>query len=140
VVYRALIDARAVASWKVPDGMVCHVHVFDAREGGALRISLTYGSPAAAGKTDARTDTYHGRFLRLVPNELVVEADEFETADPALAGEMTITIRLADDGAGGTELEAFHEGLPPGVAPADNEMGWRQSLARLAALVEDARR
>ena len=61
--------------------------------------------------------------------------DEFETADPALRGEMTITIRLADDD-GGTKLLAVHEGLPPGVSPADNEAGWQMALAKLAALVE----
>src|SRR5712691_243762 len=91
-VYRALLDARAVATWKVPTGMTSHVHAFDGREGGSFRISLTYDAPTGTGKTTARTDTYHGRFVKLVPNELVVEADEFETTDPALRGEMTITI------------------------------------------------
>jgi uncharacterized protein YndB with AHSA1/START domain len=70
-----------------------------------------------------------------VPDELVVEVDEFETADPALRGEMTITIRLRDAD-GGTELVAQHDGLPPGVSAGDNELGWQQALARLAALVE----
>jgi uncharacterized protein YndB with AHSA1/START domain len=73
--------------------------------------------------------------VRLVPNELVVESDEFETADPALRGEMTSTIELADVD-GGTEIRATHEGLPPGVSAADNETGWRMSLDKLAALVE----
>ena len=117
--------------------MTCEVHEFDAREGGALRISLTYDAAGRAGKTAGRTDTYHGRFLKLVPNELVVEADEFETADPAMRGEMTITIRLRDAD-GGTELTAVHEGLPSGVSPADNEVGWREALARLAAHVQSA--
>jgi uncharacterized protein YndB with AHSA1/START domain len=134
-VYRALLDARAVATWKVPTGMTSHVHAFDAREGGSLRISLTYDAPTGTGKTTARTDTYHGRFVKLVPNEQVVEVDEFETADPALRGEMTITITLVDAD-GGTDLHAVHDGLPPGVAPADNELGWRLALAKLAALVE----
>lgn len=134
-VYQALLDARAVARWKVPDGMTSHVHEFDAREGGGVRISLTYDAPTATGKTTAHTDTYHGRFVKLVPNEQVVEVDEFETADPALRGEMTITITLAD-AAGGTDLVALHDGLPPGVSTADNELGWNLSLAKLAALVE----
>lgn len=136
-VYRALIDAGAVARWKVPAGMTCQVHEFEGREGGAFRISLTYDAPDRVGKTTAHTDTYHGRFAKLVPDELVVEVSEFETADPALSGEMTITISLAD-AAGGTDLVAVHEGLPSGVLPADNELGWRESLARLAALVEPA--
>jgi uncharacterized protein YndB with AHSA1/START domain len=75
-VYDALIDPVAVARWKVPAGMTCHVHEFDPREGGALRISLTYDAQDRSGKTLGRIDTYHGRFVRLVPNELVVETDE----------------------------------------------------------------
>jgi uncharacterized protein YndB with AHSA1/START domain len=115
--------------------MTSHVHRFEGREGGTFRISLTYDAPTAAGKTTAHTDTYHGRFVRLVPNERVVEAIEFETADPALRGEMTTTITLADAD-GGTRLFAVHDGLPPGLPPADNETGWRMALAKLAALVE----
>src|SRR5690348_7777908 len=116
--------------------MTCHVHMFEAREGGRLRISLTYDAPTGTGKTTAHTDTYHGRFVKLVPNEQVVEVDEFETTDPALRGEMTITVTLTDAPDGGTDLVAVHEGLPPGVSPADNETGWRMSLAKLAVLVE----
>ncbi|HEX9242214.1 MAG TPA: SRPBCC family protein [Anaeromyxobacter sp.] len=134
-VYRALLDPSAIARWKVPDGMTARVHRFDAREGGTLRISLTYDAPTGAGKTTARTDTYHGRFVRLVPDEQVVEVDEFETDDPALRGEMTITITLRDVD-GGTEVVGLHEGLPRGVVVADNETGWRMALARLAELVE----
>jgi uncharacterized protein YndB with AHSA1/START domain len=115
--------------------MTCEVHEFEPRVGGTIRISLTYDAPDRAGKTQGRTDTYRGRFVALVPNELVVEADEFETDDPALRGEMTITVRLSD-APGGTELVAVHDGLPEGISPADNEVGWRESLARLAALVE----
>ena len=90
---------------------------------------------AGVGKTTSHTDTYHGRFVTLVPNERVVEVVEFETADPTLRGEMTITITLADAD-GGTELLAVHDGLPPGLSPADNETGWRMALAKLAALLE----
>jgi uncharacterized protein YndB with AHSA1/START domain len=134
-VYRALLDARAVAIWKVPPGMRAEVHTFEPREGGSFRISLTYDEPTEKGKTTAHTDTYHGHFVKLVPDEQVVEAVEFESADPALQGEMTITTSLVDAN-GGTDVIAVHEGLPSGVKPADNEMGWRQSLAKLAALVE----
>jgi uncharacterized protein YndB with AHSA1/START domain len=69
IVYRALLDARAVATWKVPTGMTSRVHAFDGREGGLFRISLTYDAPAGAGKTTAHTDTDHGRFVKLVPDE-----------------------------------------------------------------------
>lgn len=135
VVYRALLDPSAVAQWKVPTGMTSLVHAFEAREGGRFRVSLTYDEPTATGKTTTHTDTYHGHFIKLIPNEQVVEAVEFETEDPALRGEMTITYTLADAD-GGTELLAAHDGLPAGVPPADNEAGWRQALDKLAAFVE----
>ena len=106
-VYSLLLDADAIAKWKVPDGMTSHVHAFDGREGGTFRISLTYEAPTGVGKTTAHTDTYHGHFAKLVPNERVV-----------------------------TELIAVHDGLPPGLSPAENETGWRIALAKLAAIVE----
>jgi uncharacterized protein YndB with AHSA1/START domain len=135
-VYRALLDPHAVATWMVPDGMTSEVHAFDPREGGSFRISLTYDAPSGAGKTTEHTDTYQGRFVKLVPNEEVVEVVEFETADPALQGEMTITITLVDAD-GGTDLLAVHDALPPGLSPADNETGWRMALDKLAALLEE---
>lgn len=119
----------------VPDSMTSHVHAFDAREGGSFRISLTYDHPTSAGKTSARTDTFHGRFVRLVPDTEVVQVVEFETDDPALQGEMTITYRLVD-AADGTDLTGVHENLPPGVSPADNELGWNMSIDKLARLLE----
>ena len=117
--------------------MTSQVLAFEAREGGTFRVSLTYDAPAATGKTTAHTDTYHGRFGKLVPNEQVVQVVEFETADPALQGEMTITYTLTDAD-GGTDIEGIHERLPSGVPPAENELGWRMSLAKLAELVEAA--
>ena len=119
----------------VPNGMTSHVHAFDAREGGSFRISLTYDAPNAPGKSSAHSDTYHGRFVKLVPHEQVIEVMEFETTDPALQGEMTVTFTLTD-ASGGTHIDAAHDGLPPGVPPADNDAGWRMSLDKLAALVE----
>ena len=134
-VYRALLDPRAVTIWMVPDGMTSHVHLFEAREGGSFRISLTYDAPTGTGKTTAHTDTYHGRFAKLVPDEQVVEIMEFETTDPAMRGEMTVTFTLSDAD-GGTDVLGVHDNLPPGVSPADNETGWRMALDKLAALVE----
>jgi uncharacterized protein YndB with AHSA1/START domain len=134
-VYRALLEARAVATWMVPLGMTSHVHVVDAREGGLFRISLTYDAPTGTGKTTAHTDTYHGHFVKLVPNEQIVEVMEFETADAALRGEMMVAFTLSDAG-GGTDVLAVHENLPPGLPPADNETGWRMALDKLAAFVE----
>ena len=134
-VYHALLDAHAVTTWMVPNGMTSHVHEFEGREGGSFRISLTYDMPSETGKTSAHTDTYHGHFVKLVPNEQVVEVMEFETTDPAMRGEMTITFTLTD-AAGGTDVLGVHENLPPGVDPADNETGWRMALEKLARLVE----
>jgi uncharacterized protein YndB with AHSA1/START domain len=135
-VYRALLDPKAVAVWMVPTGMTSHVHAFEAREGGSFRISLTYDEPTGTGKTTAHTDTYHGHFVKLVPDEQVVEVMEFETADPAMRGEMTVTFTLTDAG-GGTDLLAVHDNVPPGVSPADNETGWRMALEKLATHVEN---
>ena len=134
-VYRALLDAGAIAAWRVPTGMTSHVHEFDARQGGAFRISLRYDAATAAGKTTAHTDTYHGRFVKLVTNEQVVEVLEFETTDPELRGEMTVTTTLADAD-GGTDVLVVHEGIPDGVPTADNDTGTRMALENLAALVE----
>lgn len=134
-VYRALLDAHAVATWMVPDDMTSHVQAFEPREGGAFRISLTYDSPTGTGKTSAHTDTYHGRFVRLVPDEQVVEALEFETDNVSMRGEMTVTFTLTDAD-GGTDVLVVHDNLPPGLSPADNEIGWRMSLEKLAQLVE----
>ena len=100
--------------------MTSHVHEFDAREGGSFRISLTYDAPTGTGKTTAHTDTYRGRFVKLVTNEQVVEVVEFETTDPALRGEMTITITLADAD-GGTDVLAVHDALPPGLAHSSSK-------------------
>ena len=136
-VYQLLTDADAVAQWMVPDGMTSQVHEFDAREGGAFRISLTYDAPGSAGKTTAHTDTYHGHFVTLVPNEQVVETMEFETTDESMRGAMIVTFTLTEAN-GGTELHAVHDNVPPGIAPADNELGWRLSLGKLARLAEMA--
>lgn len=134
-VYRALLDSAAVAQWKVPAGMTCRVHAFDAREGGAFRISLTYEDAGRRGKSAAHTDTYHGRFVKLVPDECVVEVDEFETDDPAMRGQMTLTTSLVDRD-GGTEVTMRYDRLPPGVSVADNEVGTRMAFKQLAAFVE----
>ena len=134
VVYRALLDADALARWRVPDGMTAHVHEHDPREGGYFRVSLTYGASEEAGKSASHTDTYHGHFVRLVPDEQVVEELEFEAADPGLRGTMTMTTTLTDAD-GGTDVLLVHEGVPDGVPSADNEAGMRMALERLAALV-----
>ena len=133
--YRALLDPAAVQQWMVPSQMTSRIHSFQAHAGGAFRISLTYDTPTTAGKTNHQTDTFHGRFIELVPDTKIVQVVEFESDDPSMAGEMTITYTLVETD-GGTDLVGVHENLPPGVPPADNEVGWRMSIDKLAALVE----
>lgn len=138
-VYRALLDADSVARWRVPDDMTAVVHEFDAREGGRFRVSLTYElaqDDSPRGKTTGRTDTYHGHFVRLVPDRQVVEVAEFETGDPALQGEMTMTTTLAPTERG-TEVVIVHEGVPDVVPQADNEAGTRMALAKLARMLQE---
>jgi succinyl-diaminopimelate desuccinylase len=134
-VYRALVDPRAVARWRVPDGMTAEVREWEPREGGRFRVSLTYLGDEA-GKSGGRTDTYAGHFARLVPDEQVVEVMAFESADEALRTEMTMTTTLRDV-EGGTEVQLLHDGIPDTVRPDDNEAGARMALAHLAAYVEE---
>lgn len=119
----------------MPTGMSGHVHEFDAREGGAVRVSLTYEAPNNTGKSTAHTDSYHGHFLKIVPDRQVVEAVEFETDDPALRGAMTMTTTLTDVD-GGTEVVIVHDGVPDAIPARENETGMRMALANLARLVE----
>ena len=134
-VFRALVTAEEIVRWRFPAGMTCTVHAFEGREGGVFRVSLSYDDTDREGKTVGHTDTYHGRFVKLVPEEMVVEEIEFETEDPAFRGVMVLSTTLtATDG--GTLVEMQHEGLPPGVRGEDNELGTRMALDNLAALVE----
>jgi uncharacterized protein YndB with AHSA1/START domain len=134
-VYAALLDRGAVARWRVPDGMTSEVHEWEPHEGGRFRVSLTYDDVEAAGKSSGHRDTYAGHFEQLAPDEQVVEVLAFETEDPQLAGEMTITTTLRDAD-GGTEVEMVHDGVPDAVRPEDNEAGSRMALANLTAYVE----
>lgn len=108
------------------------VHVFDASEGGRYKMSLTYlDHKHSPGKTSEDKDTFQGRFVELVPNEKVVEVVQFESRDPRFAGEMKITTSLKDT-AEGTQVTV----LPAGIRREDNEMGTKQSLQKLATLIE----
>jgi uncharacterized protein YndB with AHSA1/START domain len=136
-VYRACLDRDAIAQWRAPDDMTAHVHVFEPRESGTYRISLSYRDPARSsdGKSAAGTDTFRGRFVALVPHERIVEAIVFESPDPRFAGEMTMTTSLADLD-GGTEITILCQDIPPGIRLEDNEIGCRSALQNLAALIE----
>jgi uncharacterized protein YndB with AHSA1/START domain len=136
-VYAALLDPGAVGTWRVPDDMTARIEEWEPVAGGRFRVSLTYRAEERTGKTEGATDTYGGEFTRLTPGEQVVERLAFETDDPGLAGEMTMTwtLREVEDG---TEVEVLHEGLPDAVPAQDNETGTRMSLTKLAAYVEGA--
>lgn len=137
VIYHALLDPQAVERWRVPEGMRATVHEFEAVEGGRFRVSLTYDDPAAEGKSGGHTDTYHGHFHRLVPDQEVVEVIEFETDDPRMQSAMTVKTTLTPDDDATTVTMAF-ENLPSGVAPDDNRLGTEMALGKLAGLVEPA--
>jgi uncharacterized protein YndB with AHSA1/START domain len=136
-VYEACLDPDAVATWRAPDGMKAQVHVFEAREGGTFRMSLTYRDPqhSPAGKTSEATDTFHGRFVELVRDEKIVELIEFESRDPGFAGEMKITTSFADTDHG-TEITILCQNIPAGIRPEDNVAGCQSSLQNLAEFLE----
>ena len=139
--YRAFVDAAAVASWLPPEGMKGHMHVFEPRAGGTYRMTLTYERPehTAPGKTSANEDVVNGRFVELVPNERVVQRFEFESDDPAFAGTMTMTWKLTPT-PGGTEVSVICENVPEGVRQEDHIAGLTSTLANLAAFVESSTR
>jgi uncharacterized protein YndB with AHSA1/START domain len=136
-VFQACLDPVALAAWRAPDNMTGHMHSFEGRVGGTFRMSLTYRGPAhlLAGKTSEHTDTFHGRFVELVPFEKIVEAIAFVSEDPKFAGEMKITTTLAD-AEEGTEITILCEDIPADVRPEDNETGCNMSLRNLAVLLE----
>ncbi|MFP3920419.1 MAG: SRPBCC family protein [Dichotomicrobium sp.] len=136
-IYRAFVDPAALASWLPPAGMKGRVDAFDATEGGAFRITLMYESQehVAPGKTSDHADVVRGRFVELVPGERIVQQVEFESANPAFAGIMTITWRLAAV-AEGTDVTVLCENVPEGIRREDHETGLRSSLANLAAFTE----
>ncbi len=136
-VYQAFVDPNALAKWLAPETMAGKVHHFDPRVGGEFLMSSTYQDPANSpgGKTTQDTDTFRGRFVELVPDQKIVWAINFESPDPGFAGEMRMVMTFTDAG-DGTEVTILCENIPPGIKPQDNEEGTRQSLAKLARLLE----
>lgn len=125
-VYRAFLDASALAKWLPPHGFTGTVHELDARVGGAYRMSFTNLS---AGQTHA----FGGTYLELVPNERIRHTDVFD--DPNLPGELMVTITLKA-ALCGTELSIVQEGVPDAIPPEMCFLGWQDSLSLLALLVE----
>ena len=126
-VYKAFLDPDALAAWLPPHGMVGRMHAYEPKVGGKFRMSFY-----TVGKT--WSNTFGGTYIELVPNRKIVHTDKFETDDPALQGEMKVTIVLTPQGKG-TLLEIVQENIP-GMAGSGAPYGWAQSLDKLAQLVE----
>lgn len=125
-VYKAFLDADAMAKWLPPYGFTCKVHQLDAKVGGRFRMSFTnFGT--------GNGHSFGGEYLELVPGERIRYTDKFD--DPNLPGEMVTTVTLKAVSCG-TELNVVQEGIPA-VIPAEMcYLGWQESLAQLATLVE----
>lgn len=134
-VYRLLLDGDAVAAWMVPDGVTSEVHRFEPVEGGSFSITLNHDFRTDAGETVPQHDAYFGTFRALIPDEQVVEVLEFVTEMPDMTGAQTVTFALTDVD-GGTHVDVLHEGVPPGLSHADNEVSWQLALTKLGALAE----
>ncbi|WP_140625693.1 SRPBCC family protein [Methylibium rhizosphaerae] len=125
-VYRAFLDAKALAKWLPPHGFTGQVHEMDAKVGGGYKMSFTNFSSGTS-------HSFGGRYLELRPNELIRQVDVFD--DPNLPGEMTKTISLKAVFCG-TELSILHEGIPEVIPVEACYLGWQESLTLLAQLVE----
>lgn len=136
VIYGALTDPEARVQWLPPTGMTARMDRYDLRVGGGYRMVLTYAEPSGGtGKSSADSDVVEATFVELVDGERVVESIEFESADPAFAGTMTMTWQLTLQ-LDGTEVSIVATGVPPGISPADHATGMQSSLDNLAAHVE----
>ena len=125
-VYRAFLDPDALVKWMAPNGFTARVHHLDAKVGGTFKMSFT-------NFTSQKSHSFGGRYLELVPNEKIRNTDKFD--DPNLPGEMTNTVTLKKVLVG-TELTIVQEGLPDVIPPEACMLGWQESLALLAKLVE----
>ena len=125
-VYRAFLDADAVAKWLPPFGFTCKVHHLEARVGGTHKMSFTNFSTGNA-------HSFGGEYRELVPSERIQYTDRFD--DPNLPGEMRVTVSLRQVSCG-TELSIVQEGIPELIPVEMCYLGWQESLEQLAKLVE----
>jgi uncharacterized protein YndB with AHSA1/START domain len=124
--YKAFTDADAQAKWLPPGGFTCKVHHFDAKVGGTYRMSFTNFS-------SGKSNSFGGKFLELVPNELIRYSDQFE--DPNLPGEMITTVSIRQVSCG-SEVNIVQDGVPDVIPPELCYLGWQESLKQLTDLVE----
>ena len=125
-IYRAFIEADAMAKWLPPNGFACTVHQHDAKVGGTYRMSFR-------NFTTGQSHAFGGKFVELVPGERLRYTDKFE--DPNLPGEIQVTITLKKVSVG-TELNIVQEGIPDAIPAEACYLGWQDSLRNRAALVE----
>ncbi len=125
-IYRAFLEAHALAKWLPPYGFTCKVDHMDARVGGSFRMSFSnFGSGGS--------HSFGGDYLELVPNTRIRYTDRFD--DPNLPGEITVTVELRKVLCG-TEIQIVQEGIPELIPTEMCYLGWQESLAQLATLVE----
>ena len=125
-VYRAFLDADAMAKWLPPNGFTCKVHQFEPKVGGTFRMSFI-------NFTSGNGHSFGGEFLELVPNQLLRYTDRFE--DPNLPGVINVTVKLTPVSCG-TDLQIVQEGVPAVIPAEACYMGWQESLVLLGQLVE----
>ncbi len=125
-IYRAFLDADAMAKWLPPNGFTGKVHHLNAEVGGTFRMSFT-------NFTTGSSHSFGGEYLELVPNERICHTDKFD--DPNLPGEMRTTVSLKKVFCG-TELDVVQEGIPGAIPTEACYLGWQESLTLLAQLVE----
>ena len=125
-IYRAFLDADAMAKWLPPYGFTCKVHQMDARVGGTFKMSFSNFSTGHG-------HSFGGEYRELVPHERIRYSDVFD--DPNLPGEMETTVVLRAVSCG-TELNITQEGIPQAIPAEMCYLGWQESLAQLATLVE----
>jgi uncharacterized protein YndB with AHSA1/START domain len=125
-VYRAFLDAQALAKWLPPNGFTCKVHEMNAKVGGSFKMSFTnFGS--------GKSHSFGGTYVELTPHERIRYTEKFD--DPNLPGEMQTTITLKKVSCG-TEVTIVQEGIPAAIPAEMCYLGWQESLISLAKLVE----
>ncbi|MBS1160540.1 MAG: hypothetical protein H6R15_2959 [Proteobacteria bacterium] len=125
-IYRAFLDAEALARWLPPNGFTCKVDHLDGQVGGSFKMAFRNFSTGNG-------HSFGGRYLELVPNERIGYTDKFD--DEKLAGEMVTTVTLRAV-ACGTEMKVVQEGIPEQIPVEFCYLGWQESLEHLARLVE----
>lgn len=125
-VYRAFLDADALAKWLPPHGFTCKVHQMQASVGGTFRMSFTNFA-------NGQSHSFGGEYLELLPFERICYTDQFD--DPNLPGKLQVTVSLQPVSCG-TELRIVQAGIPTAIPPEMCYLGWQESLAQLAQLVE----